>query len=231
MSRTSTLLQHAVLLACLACIPCLVGCGGGRTLHQGPRALAATDAIGVWSLTDDENATFDVRLTGDGRASSNWSKGPTGAAGETGRWVVDGHRIVVDYTDGWRDVIVSTRDGRFQKESFSPSADRKGLPTNRGQSVRTSAEFAPWVGTYLVGGSAHLAIQSSQAAWRTGSTPAVGCWWMGDGGLWVRWADGSLESLRANASAAGPSHELSGWGSGPSPDATPSWRRPAERLP
>ena len=210
---------------------CLLSCGVGRTLRHEPRALAAIDAVGVWSLTDDENATFDVRLAEDGRASSNWSKGPAGAAGESGRWAIDGRRIVVDYVDGWRDVIVSTGDGRFLKESFSPSADRAGPPTNRGQSVRASAELAPWVGTYLVEGSAHVAIQSSQVAWRTGATPAVGCWWTGDGGLWVRWADGSLESLRTSDATAGASHELSGWGTGPSPAATPSWRRPAARLP
>ncbi len=44
--------------------------------------IATADAAGSWTLVDDENVTFDVVLTPDGGAVSNWSKGPHGARGE-----------------------------------------------------------------------------------------------------------------------------------------------------
>lgn len=181
-------------------------------------ALAPADAVGVWSLTDDENVTFDVRLATDGRASSNWSKGPAGAAGEAGRWSIEGRRIVVDYADGWRDAIIAIDDGRFAKESFAPSADRNGPPTNRGQAARTPPELAAWVGVYAgevravgSGGSdaarperVTFALQSSQVAWRSGSEPRLGCWWKAGDGVAIRWADGSILDLHRDDSSLRP---------------------------
>lgn len=181
----------------------LVAIGCASTQPQRGPAIAPAEAVGAWTLADDENTTFDVRLSAKGTATSNWSKGALGAQGESGRWQVDGDRIVIDYTDGWRDVIIRVPDGRFRKESFAPRAARDGAPTNAGQAVRTPEAFARWVGVYEVpvaesklGRAFHVSIQSSHAAWKSIDDLRVGSWWITEGALRIRWANGWLDELR-----------------------------------
>lgn len=186
-----------------------IGCAStGRPPAQAPAVatdlptISAADAVGVWSLADDENCTFDVRLSVAGTAVSNWSKGPTGAAGEQGGWVVAGDRIVIDYTDGWRDSIIRTAEGSYRKESFGPGAPRDGVPTNRGLAVRTPAAAAAWVGVYRDGdssapGSLSIAIQSTGLAHKSEGRLRTGAWWIEDGAMRIRWADGCSEHWSA----------------------------------
>jgi hypothetical protein len=188
-----------------------IGCASvGRTPVSVPSAapdvpaISAAEAVGVWSLADDENCTFDVRVCASGTAVSNWSKGPASAAGEQGRWIVSDDRIVIDYTDGWRDCIIRTAEGSFRKESFGPGAPRDGVPTNRGLAVRTPAAAAAWVGVYRQGdssapGSLHVAIQSTGIAHKSEGRLRTGAWWIEDGAMRIRWADGSTEHWSTGA--------------------------------
>jgi len=209
-----------------------IGCSAAQP-QRGP-AITPNEAIGVWSLVDDENTTFDVRLAAGGaadagpdgvvggRARSNWSKGPLGAEGEAGRWQLDGDRIVIDYTDGWRDVIIRAPGGRFRKESFAPRAPRDAAPSNSGQAVRTPEAFARWVGVYEVpvaesrhGRSFHVSIQSSHAAWKSIDDLRVGSWWIVEGALRIRWANGWLDELRP----VGTGFQVRSWKPGTTIDA------------
>ena len=170
--------------------------------EAGLPAISAAEAAGVWSLADDENCTFEVRLSVAGTAVSNWSKGPTGAAGEQGSWAVAGDRIVIDYTDGWRDAIIRTAEGSYRKESFGPGAPRDGVPTNRGLAVRTPAAAAAWVGVYRQGDAqasdaVHVAIQSTGIAHKSEGRLRTGAWWIEDGAMRIRWADGCTERWSA----------------------------------
>ncbi len=178
----------------------LSGCAAESV--QGAQALTMSTAIGTWTLTDSENTTFDVIIDADGSAISNWSKGPTSAQGEQGSWKIEQGRLVIDYTDGWRDVVIPTAAGRFAKEGFEPGASRDGMATNFGFSARTTEAEAGWVGVYelpdaLSGGkkSFFVAIQSSHAAWKTINTPNVGSWWAKGESLRVRWANGWMDEL------------------------------------
>jgi hypothetical protein len=199
----SILRLSAVFFALVA-----IGCAALKPAPREPIASAPTvsaaEVVGTWSLTDDENATFDVRLSASGSAVSNWSKGPSGAAGEQGRWSISGDRVVVDYVDGWRDCIIRTADGRFRKESFSPSAPREGAATNSGIAVRTAEPAAVWTGVYAVaaaGGAEahHIAVQSTGLAHKSTGSRRTGAWWVSDGALWIRWTDGGTTELRATS--------------------------------
>jgi len=198
-----------------------IGCAGARGPSVG-RAIEPAEAIGSWSLADDENATFDVRLSARGTAVSNWSKGPASAEGEQGSWrIVDG-RIVIDYTDGWRDVIVADTQGRFRKESFAPKAPRDGAPTNATLAVRTPAAFVPWVGVFEVpvaesrfGREFHVAIQSNHLAWKSLDEVRVGSWWIAGDALRIRWANGWLDEMRP----LGPTFQVRSWKPGTPLDA------------
>jgi len=191
-----------------------IGCAGARGPSVG-RAIEPAEAIGSWSLADDENATFDVRLSARGTAVSNWSKGPASAEGEQGSWrIVDG-RIVIDYTDGWRDVIVADTQGRFRKESF-------GAPTNATLAVRTPSAFVPWIGVFEVpvaesrfGREFHVAIQSNHLAWKSLDEVRVGSWWIAGDALRVRWANGWLDEMRP----LGPTFQVRSWKPGTPLDA------------
>lgn len=179
-----------------------IGCAGART-GTSEVAIDSAAAAGSWTLTDDENTAFDVHLSEAGSAVSNWSKGQTGAQGEQGKWrIVDG-RIVIDYTDGWRDVIIGQSQGRFRKESFAPNTPRDGVPTTAARAVRTRVEFVPWIGVFELqaaesgsGRGSHVAIQSNFLAWRSPGELPLGTWWITDGALRIRWASGGVDELR-----------------------------------
>jgi len=198
--------MHSILrLSALFFALVAIGCSALKPAPREPIAnaptVSAAEVVGTWSLTDDENATFDVRLSVSGSAVSNWSKGPSSAAGEQGRWSIVGDRVVVDYVDGWRDCIIRTADGRFRKESFAPNAPREGAPTNMGSAVRAAESAAAWVGVYAVeaAGAAeafHIALQSTGLAHKSTGGRRTGAWWIGDGAVWIRWTDGGTTELR-----------------------------------
>lgn len=187
--------------------------------------IAAADAAGAWTLVDDENVTFDVVLAADGGAVSNWSKGPHGALGESGHWVIAGGRIVIDYIDGWRDVILHKPTGELAKRSWGPGVARDGPPTNFGQAIRTAASYAAWIGVYelpmaqsTTGQKFAVAIQSSHVAWKTIDDVKVGCWWIADNRLRIRWANGWCDELHT----VGAEIEVRSWKPGTAADANGS---------
>ena len=199
-----------------------IGCSAATGIPAA-RAIEASEAVGSWTLADDENATFDVRLSAQGTAVSNWSKGPASARGEQGRWAVVDGRIVIDYTDGWRDVIVAASDGKFRKESFAPNAPRGGAPTNATLAIRTPAAFVPWTGVFEVpvaesrfAREFHVAIQSSHLAWKSIDDVRVGSWWIAGDALRIRWANGWLDELRP----LGPAFQVRSWKPGSAVDAS-----------
>ncbi len=178
----------------------------GASDNASAPSLRAADAIGSWTLTDDENTTFDVVLAESGVASSNWSKGPAGARGEIGRWSIRDECIVAEYEDGWCDTIFRSAQGKMSKRSYAPGVARDGVPSNTGQAVRTPAAYASWVGVYetplaqsRVGSQFYVSIQSSHAAWKTVDDVHVGSWWIEGEWLRVRWADGWLDEFRRDA--------------------------------
>jgi hypothetical protein len=168
------------------------------------RPITAAEAVDVWSLVDSENATFDVRLSDGGKAISNWSKGPNGARGESGRWTIEDGEIVIEYDDGWCDRIIGRADGSYGKISFAPGAPRDGQATNFGRAVRTEPAFAKWVGVYQLpraesrlGEPFYVSIQSTHAAWKSIDALRVGSWWVsGSGWLRIRWANGWFDEFR-----------------------------------
>ena len=189
-------------LAAMFFVLVAIGCSS----QHASTAFKPAEVPGTWSLTDDENCTFDVRLSAAGGAVSNWSKGPTSAQGESGHWVIEGNRIVIDYTDGWRDVIVHSgtkgSTGKFQKVSFAPDAPHDGPPSNSGLAVRTGEQLAQWVGVYelprAAGAETHsffMSLQSTHAAWKSVNEVRVGSWWAAGKSVRVRWADGWINEL------------------------------------
>jgi len=214
-------MRQLARLAAMFFVLVSIGCAGARGGSSG-RAIDASEAVGSWTLADDENATFDVRLSARGTATSNWSKGPASARGEEGSWrIVDG-RIVIDYTDGWRDSIVAEPNGKFRKESFAPNAPRDGAPTNATLAVRTPAAFVPWVGVFEVpvaesrfGREFHVAIQSNHLAWKSLDEVRVGSWWIAGDALRIRWANGWLDEMRP----LGPTFQVRSWKPGTPLDA------------
>ena len=215
MPRIALRLVLATALASLASLaacaptartqPAADGAVAKQTIRQTPpRPIAPEEAVDSWTLTDSENTTFDVRLSPGGKAISNWSKGPNGARGESGRWTIASGDIVIEYDDGWCDRIVGRADGTFGKISFAPGEPRDGVATNFGQAVRTPAAFAQWIGVYelpqaesRLGRPFFVAIQSSHAAWKSIDDVRVGSWWVsGSGWLRIRWANGWFDEFR-----------------------------------
>lgn len=87
-------------------------------------------AAGVWKVGHGDGTELRLTLHPDGRAESDWE-------GQHGRWHWRADRLVVEYTDGWADVIFATPDG-YEKVSYKPGADRTGPPSNRTSAVHIS---------------------------------------------------------------------------------------------
>ncbi|MBX3452874.1 MAG: hypothetical protein KF777_25275 [Planctomycetaceae bacterium] len=85
-------------------------------------------AAGVWKVGHGDGTELRLTLHADGRAESDWE-------GQYGSWHWQGDRLVVEYTDGWADIISATKDG-YEKVSYKPGADRNGPPSNRTTAVR-----------------------------------------------------------------------------------------------
>jgi len=87
-------------------------------------------AAGVWKVGHGDGTDLRLTLYPDGRAESDW-EGQHG----TWRWLAD--RLVVEYTDGWADIIFATPTG-YEKVAYKPGADRSGVPSNRTSAARVS---------------------------------------------------------------------------------------------
>lgn len=187
-----------------------IGCTTAGPKPAGPgMPLDAEDAVGVWTLADDENAAFDVRLSPKGSAVSNWSKGSVGARGEQGKWTIVDGAIVIDYDDGWRDVVFRNASGSFRKRSYSPDMPRDGPARAESSAIRAAKPLSDWVGVYEVaatgsrtGAGFFIAIQSTGLAWNTADAGHMGSWWLAGDALRIRWANGCLDEFRPAAAGA-----------------------------
>ena len=195
--RLATFFFLAVAVGCASAVP--------KPSARGT-PLGAEDAAGVWTLADDENAAFDVRLSPKGTAVSNWSKGSVGARGEHGRWTIVDGAVVIDYDDGWRDIVFRNASGSLRKKSYSPDMPRDGPPRDESIALRTVKEMAPWVGVYEVaasgsrtGAAYFVSIQSTGLAWNTADKTRVGSCWVAGEALRIRWANGWLDEFRTAA--------------------------------
>ena len=87
-------------------------------------------AAGVWKVGHGDGTDLRLTLYPDGRAQSDWE-------GQHGTWHWRADRVVVEYTDGWADVIYATPTG-YEKVAYKPGADRAGPPSNRTAAERLS---------------------------------------------------------------------------------------------
>ena len=195
--RLAVLFFVAVAFGCASVVPTRAPQGAPMT---------AEEAVGAWTLTDDENGAFDVRVSAGGSAVSNWSKGNAGARGEHGRWTVAGGSLVIDYDDGWRDIVFRSEGGALRKKSYAPDMPRDGAPRSESVAVRAAGGLAEWVGVYEIaaagsrsGAASFVAIQSTGLAWNTADAEHVGSWWIAGEALRIRWANGWVDEFRRGA--------------------------------
>ena len=169
----------------------LIGCagGGGANRMSAPEmsarpqgALTPAEVVGVWALTDRRNSTFNIRLAADGSAVSTWSAGPSGSIGERGRWTLVDGRVVIEWNTGWQDTIAIGLMG-IEQWSWSPGADRAGLPTTFGMAVPIRDEMAEFVGVWQMRGVLpgdpsviYVAIQSDGMIFKSVGDYRYGCW-------------------------------------------------------
>jgi len=154
-------------------------------------------AEGTWALTDGENALFNVNLLNDGVAISNWCKGPDGAKGEHGAWKVEDGVLLLNWTDGWLDVIQLGHIG-FEKYSYAPRANRQGPPTSFGQAMKVLNYSTQWAGVWktrsadpkLKNQEFYICLQSNGVAMKSIDAIDTGCWQKQQGGIAIYFSDG-----------------------------------------
>jgi len=228
-----------------------LGTAAAAPVPAQPRLGAvATDAaeadparlLGVWSLADNTNVLFNLRLDADGRATTAAAgRGPRSAeAGaftaadllERGRWRGWGNGLRVDYSSGWTDTLLLGPAGMVQW-SWAPGADRSGPPTNAGKAVRVDAGVAALVGVYRI-----MPPSAAQAPWlvsllsdgraaNTLDADGRGNWRIQAGAVEINWSSGRRSRLLVKPE--GPFRaEL--WSVGANRDGAPSQVADAIRL-
>ena len=186
-------------------LACAVGVGllGVACASGSPKSGTMTTEItrdvaeGTWALTDGENALFNVNLLNDGVAISNWCKGPDGAKGEHGNWKVEDGVLLLNWTDGWLDVIQLGHIG-FEKYSYAPRANRQGPPTSFGQAMKVLNYSTQWAGVWktrsadakLKNQEFYICLQSNGVAMKSIDAIDTGCWQKQQGGIAIYFSDG-----------------------------------------
>jgi len=198
--------------------------------------------MGVWSLADNANVLFNLRLEADGRATTAAAgRGPRPEGGgaftaadllERGRWRGWGNGLRVDYSSGWTDTLLLGPAGMVQW-SWAPGADRNGPPTNAGKAVRVGDGVAALVGVYRI-----MPRTAAQAPWlvsllsdgraaNTLDADGRGNWRQQAGAVVIEWSSG--RRTRLEGKPEGPLRAQL-WSVGANRDGAPSQVADAIRL-
>ena len=224
-----------IALACAIGVSLLgVACASGS-----PKSGTITTEItrdvaeGTWALTDSENALFNVNLLNDGVAISNWCKGPDGAKGEHGTWKVEDGVLLLNWTDGWLDVIQLGHIG-FEKYSYAPRANRQGPPTSFGQAVKVLNYSTQWSGVWktrsadakLKNQEFYICLQSNGVAMKSIDAINTGCWQKQQGGIAIYFSDGWFMLIARD----GDSVEARSWAPGADRTGVPTGITPMAQV-
>ena len=143
-----------------------------------------------------------------------WVRANPAKPGETGSWRIEGGRIIIDFTSGWRDEIIPAADAfsaknaddpeapfiesdDFVQESWAPGADRAKAPSNGGRAVKLKGAWINWVGLWAEAGSSRTwAFQSDNLVFGGEGNPAMGLWHVHADRVTVQWADARRSDLR-----------------------------------
>ena len=222
-------------------LACAVGVGllGVACVSGSPKSGTITTEItrdvaeGTWALTDSENALFNVNLLNDGVAISNWCKGPDGAKGEHGAWKVEDGVLLLNWTDGWLDVIQLGHIG-FEKYSYAPRANRQGPPTSFGQAVKVLNYSTQWAGVRktrsadpkLKNQEFYICLQSNGVAMKSIDAIDTGCWQKQQGGIAIYFSDGWFMLIARD----GDSVEARSWAPGADRAGVPTGITPMAQV-
>ncbi len=199
----------------------LAACAGSRTdrvsVIDPLASVRPADAAGTWALSDNLNNGFNVVLSPGGSAFSTWGRANPAKPGETGSWRIEGGRIIIDFTSGWRDEIIPAADAfsaknaddpeapfiesdDFVQESWAPGADRAAAPSNGGRAVKLKGAWINWVGLWAEAGSSRMwAFQSDNLVFGGEGNPAMGLWHVHADRVTVQWADARRSDLRVKS--------------------------------
>jgi len=97
------------------------------------------DYLGVWQVGDGKGKQFKIHLNPDGTSKSDFD------GGEEGKWTVSGNKILVEWTDGWKDVIYDTGNYNYQKQGYASGTSLDGKPSNTTDAKRLKAFIRPGV--------------------------------------------------------------------------------------
>ncbi len=82
------------------------------------------EPVGRWKIFHSDGKPIWVEVKADGSCRSDW------AQGEKGRWKLEKGRLLLDWSDGWRDLIV-VEGQQFRKIGYAPGVPLEGKPSNR----------------------------------------------------------------------------------------------------
>lgn len=234
LGATMSLMKYLALIAVSA-----IGifCGACASPHPTSGTIATEItrdvAEGTWALTDGENCLFDVNLLNDGVAISNWCKGTDGAKGEHGTWKIEDGVLVMNWTDGWLDVIQLGHIG-FEKYSYAPRVNRQGPPSSFGQAVKVLNYSTQWAGVWKTRSadpaynnqSFYICLQSNGAAMKSIDAINTGWWQKQQDGIAIYFSDGWYMLLTRD----GDNVEAKSWAPGALRTAAPTGTCPIAQV-
>ncbi|MCH2132496.1 MAG: hypothetical protein MK116_01975 [Phycisphaerales bacterium] len=164
------------------------------------------DYMGTWAINDTENQLFNIVVRPDRSVVSNWSKGTRGAWGERGTWKRSGARMIIEYGDGWTDVLFPSRYG-VSRQSYRPGVTTTDTPTSVGSAVAVDGGMSRYCGVFQFGEEddvTYVSLLSSGLAYRsptptsgmnTSVSTEVGTWTVSGDTAVLSWSDGTRQRV------------------------------------
>jgi len=165
-----------------------------------PELASIFDFVGTWEAVDGNGQLFNLILSKDGRAVSNWPGGGSGAAGERAFWRVGDTEAVIFTSQGWSSRIHPFEEG-YVHLGYDWGANLAVPPATRSPTSRIQGPETEFIGVWRLNeepeqGWLYVSIYSDGTARSTIESNGIGEWQLNEKGIRITWADGWIDEIR-----------------------------------
>jgi len=165
-----------------------------------PELATVSDFAGTWAAVDDTGRLFNLILTKDGRAVSNWPGGRAGAAGERAFWRLGDNEAILFTSGGWSSRIHPYEEGHLLL-GYEWGANLAVTPASRSATRKLHGPETEFIGVWRLNeepenGWLYVSIYSDGTARSSMNPDGTGEWELHENGIRITWADGWTDEIR-----------------------------------
>ncbi|CAN5429803.1 hypothetical protein BH09VER1_BH09VER1_30460 [soil metagenome] len=155
---------------------------------------------GTWSTTDADGEVFNLTLSRNGEAATDWTKGTSGAKGQHGQWQKTGDTLVsVKYEDGTADAVMWL-DGKWTLKRHPRAGARFDPLAKPVPMQKVDPAKAKFIGTWKMnkepdGSYLTITLYADGRAVSTVNGKTVGTWTVKGNAALCAWPDNWFDSI------------------------------------